>query len=104
MKDEKKNQFTWSDKEDPKLYKNGKCIAIAQGRTKAIQRFVEALSYKINSKCDFAFTAGRAHIDVMPEAAEAAIKIMSDSTFMSKFLYPYSEEAYENETYFEICN
>ena len=56
--------FIWTDKEDEELYRNGITIMWMAGRSKAIQKFVEALSYKIGSKCDFSFTAGRAHIDV----------------------------------------
>lgn len=95
-------KWTWTDKEDDYLYKHGTCIAIAAGRTKAIQQFVEALSNRINSKCDFAFAAGRAHIDVHPECATEAAEAIADTTFMNQFLVPYSNESYENETYFEL--
>ena len=57
-------KFTWTDKEDEELYRNGITIMWMAGRSKAIQKFVEALSYKIDSKCDFSFTAGRVYIDV----------------------------------------
>ena len=50
-------KFTWADKEDEELYKNGITIMWMVGRTKAIQKFIEALSYRIGSKCDFSFTA-----------------------------------------------
>lgn len=45
-------KFTWSDKEDKELYRNGITIIWIEGRSKAIQKFVEVLSYKIDSKCD----------------------------------------------------
>ena len=60
-------KFTCTDKEDEELYRNGITIMWMAGRSKAIQKFVEALSYKIGSKCDFSFTAGRAHIDVLKD-------------------------------------
>ena len=40
-------KFTWTDKEDEELYRNGITIMWMAGRSKAIQKFVEALSYKI---------------------------------------------------------
>lgn len=95
-------QFTWTDKEDEELYKNGITIMWIAGRTKAIQKFVEALSYKIGSKCDFAFTAGRAHIDVSKDAYNNAIEAVNDEKFMGQFIVPYSKETYDNETYFEV--
>lgn len=95
-------QFAWTDKEDEELYKNGITIMWIAGRTKAIQKFVEALSYKIGSKCDFAFTAGRAHIDVSKDAYNNAIEAVNDEKFMRQFIVPYSKETYNNETYFEV--
>lgn len=94
--------WTWSDKEDDFLYHHGKTILCVAGRTKAIQAFIEALSHKIGSKCDFAFAAGRAHIDVHPEAVDKALTTLQDDTFLNQFLVPYSEESYRNETYFQI--
>ena len=95
-------QFTWTDKEDEELYRNGITIRWAAGRTKAIQKFVEALSYKIGSKCDFSFTAGRAHIDVSMNSYKKALEVINDEEFMKQFIVPYSEETYDNETYFEL--
>lgn len=97
-------KFTWSDKEDEELYKNGICIMWVAGRTKSIQKFVEELSYKIGHKCDFSFTAGRAHIDVSREEGvyEKALEAIKDQEFMNKFIVPYSKETYDNETYFVI--
>lgn len=95
-------QFTWTDKEDEELYKNGITIMWMSGRTKAIQKFIEALSYKIDSKCDFSFSAGRAHIDVSKEAYDKAIEAINDKEFMKKFIIPYSRESYDNETYCEV--
>lgn len=96
-------QFTWyDDREDEELYLNGVSVMLVAGRTKAIQKFVEALSYKIGSKCDFSFTAGRAHIDVFKDAYDKALEAVNDPEFMNQFIVPYSEESYYNETYFEI--
>lgn len=94
--------FTWTDKEDDELYRNGITIMWMTGKSKAIQKFVEALSYKIGSKCDFSFTAGRAHIDVSKDSYDKAIEAINDEEFMSQFIIPYSSESYDNETYCEI--
>lgn len=95
-------KFTWTDKEDEELYKNGITIMWMAGRSKAIQKFVEALSYKIGRKCDFAFSAGRAHIDVPNEVYDKALEVISDKDFMKQFIVQYSRETYENETYCEV--
>lgn len=95
-------QFSWSDKEDEELYRNGITVVWMAGRSKAIQKFVEALSYKIGYKCDFSFTAGRAHIDVPKEAYEKAMNVINDEEFMKKFIVPYSIKSYDDETYCEI--
>lgn len=95
-------QFTWTDEEDKELYRHGITIMWIAGRTKAIQRFVEALSYKIGSKCDFAFMAGRAHIDVSKEGYDKAVEVVNNQEFMKEFIVPYSSETYNNETYFEV--
>ena len=95
-------EFTWTDKEDDELYRNGITIMWMSGRSKAIQKFVEALSYKIGSKCDFSFNAGRAHIDVSKNSYDKAVEAINDEEFMSQFIVPYSNESYDNETYCEI--
>lgn len=95
-------KFTWADKEDEELYKNGITIMWMSGRTKAIQKFIEALSYKIGRKCDFSFTAGRAHIDVSKEGYDKAIEAINDEEFMRQFIVPYSEETYDDKTYCEV--
>lgn len=92
-------KFTWTDKEDEELYRNGITIMWMTGRSKAIQKFVEALSYKIGSKCDFSFTAGRAHIDASKDGYDKAIEAINDEEFMNQFIVPYSEESYNDETY-----
>lgn len=92
-------QFTWTDKEDDELYKNGITIMWMAGRSKAIQKFIEALSYKIGYKCDFSYTAGRAHIDVSKEGYDKAVEAINDEEFINQFIVPYSKEAYDNETY-----
>ena len=98
-------EFTWSDdKEDEDLYKNGVILIWVAGRTKAIQKFVEALSYMIGSKCDFSFVAGRAHIDIYKDAKQRALVTINDEEFMNQFIVPYSQESYNNETYFEILH
>lgn len=102
--EKEKQKFTWGDKEDEELYRNGKTILWVAGRSKAIQKFVEALSYKIDSKCDFSFTAGRAHIDVAKDAASKALEAINDDEFMKQFIIPYSRETYDNDTYFEPLN
>ena len=94
--------FTWTDKEDEELYKNGVTIIWIAGRTKAIQQFVEELSYRIGSKCDFSFSAGRAHIDVSKDAYDKAVEVVNDRKFMKEFIVPYSKETYDNGTYFEV--
>ena len=53
-------------------------------------------------KCDFSFIAGRAHIDVLEEGYDLAIEAVNDEEFMKQFIVPYSQETYDNETYFEI--
>lgn len=101
--DNKSEKFTWDIKrEDPELYKYGRRILIIRGRAKAIQKFVEALSYKINSKCDFGYTAGYAHIDCHENAVKAAREAIYDDGFMEEFVVAYSEASYHSETYFEI--
>lgn len=101
-KDLSATKFLWSDKEDEELYRNGITIIWVAGRTKSIQNFVEKLSYKIGYKCDFSFTAGRAHIDVFKEAYDKAVETINDDDFMKEFIVPYTKETYDNETYFEI--
>lgn len=96
--------WTWTSKEDEELYINGITIIWVAGRTKAIQKFVEALSYKIGSKCDFSFTAGRAHINVLKEAYDKAIEAVNDEEFMKQFIVPYLKETYDNQTYFEVIS
>lgn len=95
-------KWTWSDKEDDELYREGVTIMWVDGRTTAIQRFIEALSEKVDRKCDFSFTAGRAHIDVMPDVADKAREIITDKAFMEQFIVPYSDETYANGTYFNV--
>ena len=72
------------------------------GSAKAIQKFVEALSYKINSKCDFGYIAGYAHIDCNENVVKAAREAIYDDGFMEEFIVAYSEASYHSETYFEI--
>ena len=94
--------FTWSDNEDEYLFEHGITIMWMEGRTKAIQKFVEALSHKIQSKCDFGYTAGRAHIEVAPDAVEKAREALLNARWLDQFLCPYSDEAYDNGNYCQI--
>lgn len=95
------SNFTWTDKEDPEVLNKGTTIMWAAGRTKAIQRFVEDLSNKVGAKADWCFQAGRAHIEIMPEGVEAAMKLINDEEFMKQYYVEYSDESYKNETYFQ---
>ena len=97
-------EFIWSDEEDIEIFKNGVTIIWAEGRSKAIQKFVETLSYKIGHECDWSFTGGRAHIDVARSGFEKACDVISDDEFMKQFIVPYSDKSYENESYFNILS
>lgn len=99
-------KFEWFDKEDPELYKRGVTIAWMAGRTTSVQRFIESLSYHIGYKCDFSWSGGRAHIDVLniPDAVTKATEAINDSEWMSQFLVPYSKEAYDDGTYLEFLH
>lgn len=99
------NLFKWDiDNEDEELKKKGYCVLVVAGRTEAVQNFVEKLSYKIGYKCDFAMTSGRSHIDVYncEDAIKKAEEAINDEEWMEQFIVPYSEESYNNKTYFEI--
>lgn len=100
--EENKSQFSWSnEEEDPEIFKNGITIVWAIGDKNSIQKFVEALSYKIGHKCDFSFTAGRAHIDVLEKGYEKAKEALNDSDFINEFVVPYSSN---NTKYFEFLS
>ena len=48
------SKFRWSAEEtDPELFKNGQAVRMMVGRSSAAQKFVEALSDRVDSKCDF---------------------------------------------------
>lgn len=97
--------FEWNpDKEDDDLYHNGKTFMWINGRSAAVQKFVEALSYKIKFKCDFSRLAGRCHVEVSHEGYNAAIAAVTDNEFMKQFIVPYSQETYMNGTYFEVAS
>ena len=51
-------KFTWTDKCDEYLFKSGVPIMTVCSRSTSCQKFVEALSYKIDAKCDFRQTCG----------------------------------------------
>lgn len=98
----RKLKFEWTDTEDDELYNNGVTIIWVAGRSKAIQRFVEELSYKIGYKCDYAFTGGRAHVDVSLLGYSEALEIVKNIEFMKQFIVPYSKKTWDDETYLEI--
>ena len=98
--------FTWKDDvADGDFLKNSVCISYAIGRSKAAQRFVEALSYKIGYKCDFTVSMGRIILRVYKcqDAIEKANEALCDDEWMKQFIVPFSEENFDNETYFEIA-
>ena len=95
--------FEWNpEKEDDELYRHGKTFMWIAGRSSAVQKFVEALSYKIKHKCDFSVIAGRFHVEVTQEGYQAAREAVTDLNFISQFIVPYSEQSYADKTYFEI--
>ena len=100
---EEELKFTWTDKEDEDLVKNGITVLWALGRTKSIQKFVEDLSYKIGYKCDWSWSAGRAHIEIPKEAIDKYHELI-DYHFIAKYIVEYSEETYNNENYFKIIS
>lgn len=102
--EKEKPKFTWEGNEDPEVLKKGCTIMWACGRTKAIQRFVEDLSNKVGAKADWSFQAGRAHIEIMPEGVNKAVELINNEEYMKQFLVEYSDESYENGTYFQILN
>ena len=63
-------------------------------------KFVEALSYKIDAKCDFRQTCGRYFILVPKDKVDEAIKVIT-TDWLNQFVVKYSDESYNNETYFE---
>lgn len=95
------SKFTWTNKEDDEVLKKGITIMWADGRSQAIQRFVEDLSNKVGYKADWSFQGGRAHIEMIPEGVDAAIKLINDDEYMKQFYVPYSDESYNNGTHFE---
>lgn len=98
------SKFTWSpEMTDPELFQNGQTIRIMIGRSSAAQKFVEALSEKVDSKCDFRVACGR--IIILCNSDEKVIakvnEAFDDKDFMSKYLVKYSPETYDNGTYLE---
>lgn len=95
-----KEKFTWDPEEcDEHLFKEGCAVMIASGRSKAAQKVVEALSYEINSKCDFRIVGGRIIILVDKKKYDEASDILY-SDWIKGYVVPYSHESYDNETYF----
>lgn len=98
------SKFTWSpEKTDPQLFQNGQMIRTMVGRSSAAQKFVEALSEKVDSKCDFRVACGR--IIILCNSDEKVIakvnEAFDDKDFMNKYLVKYSPEIYDNGTYLE---
>lgn len=89
MADTKK--FTWNGKEDPEVVEKGVTLMWATGTSKRIQAFVEALSNKVGAKADWAYQGGRAHIEIMPEGVDEAMKLIADAEYMKQFYAPYEE-------------
>lgn len=97
------SNFSWDlEKEDEEITKNGTTVLLLAGRSNAIQKFVEDLSNRIEAKCDWSYCGGRAHVDTLIEHAEKAKKAISDSEWLNSYIVPYSEESWENKTYFEV--
>jgi hypothetical protein len=96
-------KFEWDfNQEDDYIYRYGVHLMWVCGRKEAIQKFVQALSQEVGKKCDFAFTSGRAHIDVYSDVYDKACEVISNSDFMSKFIVPFSHESWNDGTYFEV--
>lgn len=96
-------KFTWDPvHEDPEIRDHGKIAAYAYGKSDALQAFVEALSIKINAKCDWEYAGGTAHIDALPGNLAAARAAIRDEAWIGQFLIPYSDESIADGTYFQI--
>ena len=98
------SKFTWSTEEtDPELFKNGQTVRLMAGRSSAAQKFVEALSDRVDRKCDFRVACGRIMILCKPDekVITKVNEAFNDKDFMSKYVVKYSDETYENGTYLE---
>lgn len=98
------SKFTWSAEEtDPELFKNGQTVRMMVRRSSAAQKFVEALSDRVDSKCDFRVICGRIMILCKPDekVITKVNEAFNDKDFMSKYLVKYSNETYESGTYLE---
>lgn len=91
-------EFTWGEKEDQEVLEKGITIMWAEGKTKRIQSFVEALSHKVGVKVDWSFQGGRAHIEVMPGGLLMARRLIKDKEFMGQFYKSYNDDP---DDYFE---
>lgn len=80
-----KEKYTWSEMEDDELFHHGVTVVWLDATAKAAQNFVERMSYKIGHKVDYSYTAGRAHVEVMPEGVDAFREAMDDVAFMDTF-------------------
>lgn len=98
------SKFTWSTEEtDPELFKNGQTVRMMAGRSSAAQKFVEALSDRVDNKCDFRVACGRIMILCKPDekVITKVNEAFNDKDFMSKYLVKHTDETYENGTYLE---
>lgn len=75
------NEFTWSDKCDEEIWKNGKTVLMIAGSSKLIQKAVEELSNKSGCKCDWNYMGGRAIIQTMPENYEKVVNTILDESW-----------------------
>lgn len=91
-------QFTWNEEEeDHEVSAKGVLVMWATGSKDLIQKFVEDLSRRCGAKADWSYTSGRAHIEIMPNGANAAFALINDVEYMSQFYVPYNN----GEPYFE---
>lgn len=96
-------ELTWDETEsDPLIHEHGTIFAWGQGRATAINKFIAALSERIQAKCDWSYAGGRAHLDTLPAYKSIAVQALRDERWMSKFLVEYSEQSWQDGTYFRI--
>ena len=93
---------TWDPTQECGELEHGVTFAWLQGRSTAIQKFVEALSRKADYKVDWAYVGGRAHLDVLPQGLDAVDAAIRDEGFVRPFLVPYSERTWDDGTFLRI--
>ena len=98
-----KEQYKWGDTEDKEIYEKGVIILWVDGSKNEVQNFVEDLTFRINQKVDWAYMGGRAHIDVLPNKVNEALKYVNDRKYMENFIKEYEmDNEYFDGRYFEI--